>query len=68
MPDDRPLQTGFVAPFELFDTVVDIVHRNGGDPDQTISIDAAIIDQPVVVDAKTGFLQPGIIESKEIEH
>src|ERR1051325_6570638 len=68
LPDDCPLQTGFVAALELFDPMIDVVHWNRRDADQSIGIDAAIIDQPIVIDAKTGFLQAGIIEGEQIEH
>src|ERR1044071_7951620 len=68
LPDDRALQTGFLAAFELFDALLDVRHWNRGDPDQSIAIDAAVLDQPVVINAKTGLLEAGIIEREEIEH
>ena len=37
-------------------------------PISRFGVDAAIIDQPIVVNAKAGFLQPGIVEREEIEH
>ena len=68
LPDDRALQTSFVAALELLDALLDIIHWNRGDPDQAIGTDAAVVDQPVVINAKTGFLQARIIEREEIEH
>src|SRR5262245_3079439 len=68
LPDDRAFQSGFMAALEFFEAVVDVVNRNSRDADQPMGVDAAVIDQPIVVNPKAGFLQAGIVESKEIEH
>src|SRR6266540_1223269 len=68
LPNNRALESRFVASLELFDAVIDVIDRNGRNADEPIRIDAAVVDKPVIVDAKASFLQTGIIESEEIEH
>src|SRR5690242_15565658 len=68
LPDDRALQPRLTTAFQFFDSVFNVVNRNRGNTDQAIGIDAAIIDEPVVVNAKARLLESGIIERKQIEH
>ena len=67
LPDDRPFQPGLAAALEFLDAVVDVVNRDGGNADQAGCVGAAIVDQPIVVNAKTFFLQSGIVETEEIK-
>src|SRR5258706_5348596 len=64
LPDQRALETGFTAAFELFDAVVDVVNRDRRNTDQTAGVGAAVIDQPVVVSAEASFLQPGVVDGE----
>src|SRR5688572_26214873 len=44
LPNDRPFQPRLAATFELFNAIVDVIDRDGRDADQSVGIDAAIID------------------------
>ena len=56
-----------MAALELFDAVVDVVDRDRRNADQPVGVDAAIIDQPIIVNAKARFLQSGIVEREKIQ-
>ena len=57
-----------MAAFQLFDADIDIIDRNGRNPDQTVRVDAAVVNQPVVIDPEARLLHASIVESKQIQH
>src|SRR6266542_6126386 len=68
LPDNRAFEAGLAAAFQLFDADIDIIDRNGWNPDQPVSIDATIIDQPIIIDPEARLLHASIVESEQIQH
>ncbi len=57
----------FLAAFHLGDGVIDVVHGDQRDAEQTIRNFLAVIDDPVVVSSKQAFLQCGILDAEQAE-
>src|SRR2546428_7086318 len=68
LPYDRSPQSSFMTALQFPDGMIDVVDGNRGDADQSLRRGLAILNQPVIVDSKTGFLQARVIERKEIQH
>ena len=67
LPDDGALQPRFLASFQFFYRLVNVVHGDGTDADQALRSHLAVLDQPVVVAVKTGFLQLRIIKPEKAQ-
>ena len=67
LPDQRALEPRLVATLQLRHRVVDVVDGDRGNADETVAVDAAVLDQPVVVDAEAGLLQPGVGHGEEAQ-
>src|SRR5438067_5973157 len=68
LPDERAFQPLPAAALELLHRLVDVVHRDRRDADEAVRRDAAVLEQPIVVDAKAGLLQPRVREREKAEH
>src|SRR5439155_13825683 len=72
--DKAASEPRLAAAFQLLDRVIHVIDRDGGNADEAVPGHAAVLDQPIVIEAKAGFLQPGILESiqtqqeRRIEH
>src|ERR1041385_8496235 len=66
-PDRDAVEAAFLAALHLGDAAVGVVERDRGAADQTMRRDAAIIHQPIVVDAEAGFLHARVVEREEAE-
>src|SRR6185503_19519992 len=67
LPDERALQPRQVAALELLHRMIDVIDGDHGHADEALHVRAAVVDQPVVVDAEAGFLQAGVCLGEETQ-
>jgi len=62
-----PTTPSFFAALHFGDGVIDVVHRDQSDAVRTIRYFLAVFNNPVVVGAEQGLLQPGILDAKQAQ-
>ena len=67
LPDHRAAQAGLLAALQLLHRVGNVEARQVAYPEEPIRRGRAVFDDPVVVDAKTRFLQRDVGQSVEVE-
>src|SRR5262245_18501855 len=65
LPNHRAAEPFLLAALELFDRMVSIVNGNQGDADKTLRRTPAVINEPVVIHAKTPLLKRGILDTEQ---
>jgi hypothetical protein len=67
LPDHSAAQPQLAAALELRDAVVHVVQRDHADAEEALGRHSAVLDQPVVEDLETRFLQLGVIQEEKLE-
>src|SRR5207253_10580998 len=68
LPDNGAFESGLVTALQLFNADIYVIDRDGWNTDQPTRVDAAVFDQPIVVDAEKGLLHSSIVEGEKIQH